>query len=126
MTDQTSPVLTTTAGLSCSFQGTVTTANAGTIKLVVAGKPVLGASGVTTWTVASCQAVVGNSKSPCATVGAPTAGVSTKLTSNGQAVLLASFSAPAEGSAVTAGHTVAVTPPPPPPPPPAPSRLKAV
>ena len=112
MTDQASAVLTTAASVSCSFKGTVVTSNPGPVKLIVAGKPVLVASGVSSWTVTpnTCTATSGNSPAPCATVGIPTAGTSAKLLSNGQAVLLGSFSAPAMGSALTVGHTVSATP----------------
>jgi hypothetical protein len=110
MTD-TNPVLTTAASLSCTFKGAVVTSNPGTVKLIVAGNAVLLAAGVSQWTVTTgtCTAQAGNSPAPCATVGTPTAGASTKLKSNGQAVLLSTFGAPSVGSAVTAGHTVSAT-----------------
>lgn len=106
MTDQPSEVLTTAASVSCTFNGTVTTGNPKPVKLIVAGNPVLVASGVSQWAVKNCKAASGSSPAPCSTVGPPTAGTSAKLQSNGQAVLLATFSAPSVGSAVTAGHTV--------------------
>src|SRR5690242_6225148 len=104
-------VITTATALSCTFKGTVTASNPVTPALVVAGNPVLLATGVSTWSVATCGAQAGGSPSPCATVGPPTAGVSSKLRCNGEAVLLASFSAPSVGSALTVGHTVMVTAP---------------
>lgn len=109
MTDQASEVLTSAASVSCTFKGTVTTGNPKPVKLIVAGNPVLVASGVSHWTVNNCQATSGNSKAPCSAVGPPTAGTSAKLRSNGQGVLLANLSAPSVGSAVVAGHTVSAT-----------------
>jgi hypothetical protein len=110
MSDQAKTVLTTAASVNCSFKGTVITGNTGPVKLIVAGKPVLVASGVSGWTVTpnTCTATSGGSPAPCASVGTPTAGTSAKLQSNGQAVLLESFSAPAQGSLVV--HTVSATP----------------
>ena len=85
MTDQASEVLTSAASVSCTFKGTVTTGNPKPVKLIVAGNPVLVASGVSHWTVNNCQATSGNSKAPCSAVGPPTAGTSAKLLSNGPA-----------------------------------------
>jgi hypothetical protein len=110
MSDQAKAVLTTAASVSCSLKGTVVTSNPGPVKLIVAGKPVLVASGVSDWTATpgTCTATSGGSPSPCTGVGTPTAGTSAKLQSNGQAVLLESFDAPATGSLVV--HTVSATP----------------
>jgi hypothetical protein len=101
-------VLTTAWTLECSFHGSVSVPEQASVKLRVAGQPVLLDNTVSTWTVSACQALAGNTKSPCATVGAPTAGVASKLFVGDQAVLLTTFSAPSVGSAVTP-HTVSVT-----------------
>jgi hypothetical protein len=103
------PVLTTAWSLACTFQGSVTVPEPTSVKLRVAGKPVLVKDSVSTWTVGGCKATAGSTNSPCSTVGDPTAGVASKLFVGDQAVLLTKVSAPSVGSAVTTGHTVSVT-----------------
>jgi len=102
-------VLTTAWSLECSFQGSVTVPEPTSVKLRVAGKPVLLDNTVSTWTVTACKAVSGNTPAPCSSVGKRTAGVAAKLSVGGQAVLLETFSALSVGSAVTANHTVSVS-----------------
>jgi hypothetical protein len=103
-------VVTTGATIACSLQGTVTQP-ASQAKLKVAGAAVATSAAVSGWSTAGCQAMTGNTKSPCTSVGAPTAGEATKLKVSGSAVLLDSFSAPANTgtSPDPVAHTVSVT-----------------
>jgi hypothetical protein len=101
-------VLTTAWTLACSFQGSVTVPEQTSVKLRVAGHPVLLRNTVSAWTVAHCQAQAGSAKSPCASVGGPTAGVASRLFVGDQPVLLTTFNAPSVGSTVTEKHTVSV------------------
>lgn len=102
-------VVTTGATVACGFKGDVTQP-AGPAMLKVAGAAVATTATVPGWTTAACQAMVGNTKSPCDSVGAPTAGKAAKLKVSGAPVLLATFSAPAMTGTVPdpAMHTVTV------------------
>jgi len=103
-------VVTTAATVECAQKGTVSQ-NAGPVKLKVAGAAVSLCSAISGWTTAGCQAAAGSTKSPCDHVGAPTKGTATKLKVSGSAVLLDSFSAPANvgPAADPVAHTVSVT-----------------
>jgi hypothetical protein len=83
-------VLTTSSKMGCATQGVVTAPS--TAKLHADGAAVLLENGVSSWTVASC-----GKNPPCKTVAPPTAGVSTKLTVQGSAVLLATLQAQGSG-----------------------------
>jgi hypothetical protein len=103
-------VVTTGATVECGQKGTVAQP-AAPVKLKVGGNAVSVSSAVSTWTTAGCQAVLGNTASPCTSVGAPTAGTAGKLKVGGSAVLLKDFSAPANQGTVPDPmvHTVSVT-----------------
>jgi hypothetical protein len=87
-------VVTTGATITCDLKGMVTQPG-GPAKLKVGGAAVATTAKVSGWSTAACQAMAGNTKSPCDSVGAPTAGTATKLKVSGAAVLLDSLSAPA-------------------------------
>ena len=90
-------VLTTSSSVSCVQGGKVSPLTS-SAKLKVGGDAVLLKNQVSSWTVTGC----GNTNSPCATVSAPTAGVSTKLKVQGSPVLLASFMATGTADPITA------------------------
>lgn len=94
-------VLTTAATVACALQGRTAVTSTGPAKLVAGGQPVLLATDVSGWQVAACTATTpAGAPSPCATIGAPTAGTAGKLVVGGAPVLLATFAALTVGSAV--------------------------
>lgn len=98
-----SDVLTTSAPLKCSHQGTLSVV--ASVTLTVGNTSVFGEQALLAPKIVGCSA-----STPCTAVSAVTAGVATALVVDGNPVILASL------AATTNAGTLAVTPPPPLPP----------